>query len=164
MTKIHINVYRSHLLLQIFFAMRARYAIFTSMFIGPINFGSFSLLCTRFMANILINVHKSYLLLQLIFAMANILINIRKSHLIYYFFVIVGTHYSKYSHQCSQVPSTLTVFLCCAHTFWQIFASMLTGPIYFGNFFLLCTHPMANILINVQLHLLLQLFFAVGTP
>jgi hypothetical protein len=77
----------------------------------------------------------------------------------------VCTPYVKYSYQCLQVPSTLTVFLCCVHTLWQIFTSTFTGPIYFGSFSLLCAHLMANIYINVyRPHLLWQFFFAVCTP
>jgi hypothetical protein len=143
-TNIQINVHRSHLLWQFFFAACTHYgkyshqclqvpstlAVFlccghtlwqisTSMFAGPIYFVSFSLLREHFMAYIHINVYRSHLLLH--------------------FFVIVGTRYSKYSHQCSQVPST-----------WQIFTSMFIGPIYFGSLSLLCTHFMAIILINVH--------------
>ena len=112
MANIHINVYRPHLLLRFLFALCTPYAkylhrclqvpstfavflcyvhtlkqIFTSMLTGPIYFCSFSLLRAHLIANMYIDAYRS-----------------------------VGTHYNKYSHQCSQVLSTLTVFLCCAHT------------------------------------------------
>ena len=146
MANIHINAYRSHLLLHLFCnCARTLWQIFTSMFTGLIYFCSFSLLCAHIMANIPINAYRSHLLLH--------------------FFVIVCTPYGKYSHQRSQVSSTLAVFLCCVHTLLQIFTSMLIGPIYFSSFSLLCAHFMANILINVRKPpLLLQLIFAVGTP
>jgi hypothetical protein len=164
MANIHIDAYRSHLLLQFFFAVCTPYGkyshqclqvpstfalfcncahtlcqIFTTMFTGLIYFCSFSLLCAHLMANIHINVHRSRLLWQFLFA--------------------VGTPYGKYQHQCSQVPSTLALFCNCVHTLWQIFTSMFTGPIYFGSFSLLCAHLMANIHIDVyRSHLLLHLF------
>jgi len=115
------------------------------MFTGPIYFGSFFLLWAHLMANTRIDVHSS--------------------HLLSYFFFIVCTPYGKYSRQCSQVPSTFAVFLCCVHTLWQISTSMFTGPIYFGSFSLLCAYLIANIHIHVyRSHLLWLFFFAVGTP
>ena len=160
---IHINVQKSHLLWQFFFAVCTPYSkyshqclqvpstfavflccvhtvlqIFSSMFTGPVYFCNCSLLWAHLMANILINVHSS--------------------HLMQHLFVIVGAHYSKYAHQCSQVPSTLPVFRCCAHILRQKFTSMFIGPIYFGSFSTLCTHSMTNMFINVHSHLILQLF------
>ena len=120
--------------------------------------------------------------------MANIHTNAYRSHPLWHFFVIVGTHYNKYSHRCSQAPSTLTLFLSCVHTLWQIFTSMFIGPIYFNSFlycvhtlwqifssmfigplyfcnwFLLSAHLMANIFINIHSsHLIYHSFIIAGT-
>ena len=170
MANIHIDVRRSHLLWQFLFVVGTPYGkyahqcsqvpstlaisfcfghtllqIFTPMLTGPIYFGNFFLLWAHLMANIHIDVHRSHLLRQFLF--------------------VVGTPYGKYAHQCSQVPSTLAISFCFGRTLWQIFTSMFTGPIYFGNFFLLCAHLMANTHINVhRSHLLWLFFFARCTP